>query len=428
MALLLFLIFVTLFILVLFLRKDLVNPTMLFLSSFLLSSFLIFHNRNNWDVSLNYRFFVYVLTAVFSFILGNMIVVFLKGIKKFTKKSTNDLILKKQAVPSKLLLMISVFATILYIILILRGINISSDIKGILRQIYDRNVINNANNGFFENQMLKIVVAIAQISWFQFLLDKYYIKEGYKQSTNYINLLLVLIVCLVSTDRNILIRFIIFTFVLWILFFTSSVVGSIEKINFQIIKKAFVILIFGVVIFYYLGKLKNYTSNLERVIGLYGGSGLYNFNLFLSNEIGHTYELGKASFSNLFSIFSSLGFTTNVLEKVTFSEPIIFLSSTGFVYASNIYSSLRPYVLDYGYFGVIIMPFILGSLFEILFQLVKKSKYSFSWLFYAMMVYPLIYFTIDEQFFNRIHLGTLYEIFWLFLFYYYTKRKIKFIL
>ncbi len=204
--------------------------------------------------------------------------------------------------------------------------------------------------------------------------------------------------------------------------------GSLEKINVQIIKKAFGILIIGVVIFYYLGKLKNYTSNLERVIGLYGGSGLYNFNLFLSNEIGHTYELGKASFSNLFSIFSSLGFTTNVLEKVTFSEPIIFLSSTGFVYASNIYSSLRPYVLDYGYFGVIIMPFILGSLFEILYQLVKKSKYSFSWLFYAMMVYPLIYFTIDEQFFNRIHLGMLYEIFWLFLFYYYTKRKIKFIL
>ena len=78
--------------------------------------------------------------------------------------------------------------------------------------------------------------------------------------------------------------------------------------------------------------------------------------------------------------------------------------------------------MDFGYFGVILFPMILGIFFEYIYILTKRKIYGFSWLFYSMCVYPILYFVIAEQFFGRMHLGRVYEIFWVAFFYFLIYR------
>ena len=79
---------------------------------------------------------------------------------------------------------------------------------------------------------------------------------------------------------------------------------------------------------------------------------------------------------------------------------------------------VSDYLDDFGYFGMLIFPLIMGGFFEILYWFAKKNRFGFSWICYALLVYPLLYFTIAEQFFARLHLGIVYEIMWVLIFYY----------
>ncbi|MGZ7236497.1 hypothetical protein ACXWOK_09905, partial [Streptococcus pyogenes] len=73
-----------------------------------------------------------------------------------------------------------------------------------------------------DTQMLKIITAIAYISFYQFLLAKYVVKSRISQFINYFNIFIFAVTAALSTDRNILLRFFIYAFVLWILFFAES--------------------------------------------------------------------------------------------------------------------------------------------------------------------------------------------------------------
>ena len=91
-----------------------------------------------------------------------------------------------------------------------------------------------------------------------------------------------------------------------------------------------------------MGKAKQYTSNLYRMVGIYAGSGLYNFNLYVKQG-GINLTYGASTFSALTGVLSRFGlniFGGNTVEEM----PLIVQTSTnGYVYASNIYSSSLLY-------------------------------------------------------------------------------------
>lgn len=212
------------------------------------------------------------------------------------------------------------------------------------------------------------------------------------------------------------------------MFFSESKKNSLKYVNFKIIVRSLFYGLIALASFYVFGKTKGYTSSIERVIGIYGGSGLYNFNLYLHSFSRPLCPLlwGEETFRSLNALVNTLLGLPKVNDLSIFYTPIAFKSSTGFVYISNIYSSLRPFLQDFGFLGMIIFPFSLGVLFEIFYITTQKTKFGFSWIFYAYIIYPIAYFTIADQFFARIHLGSIYEIFWLVFFYFYIQRIIHF--
>ncbi|WP_449463510.1 O-antigen polymerase [Streptococcus suis] len=414
-----------LIILELKLRKNFATPSVLLLLSFLMASLLIFINYKNWDISLSFHFVVYVLTAIISFILSTHLVhSFLKNSSKIPSLSLQKLQVLSRPRASLMLIMTVAFS--IYSILYIRRVGFSLDLTTILSTAYSSNVLNSGYSGsFLETQMLKIITGIAYINYYQFLLSKFVVKMNFSQFINFYNIVLFLITATLSTDRNILLRFFIYALVLWILFFFDINKESMRDINFKIIRS---LVIYGIVILISLflaGRIKGYVSDFQRSIGLYGGSGLNNFNLFLNNFNGQELQWGRVTFNSLRVLVQTFLGIEEYSGLAMFDIPIVFKSSTGFVYISNVYSALRPFVLDFGYIGMLLFPAMVGIFFEILFSTAINRKFDFSWIFYSATVYSLIYFSIQEQFFARMHLGSLYEIFWLSIFYLYIKSPIK---
>lgn len=399
-------------------QKDFISPTFLMIISFLMASTLIVLNQNNWMIKINLQLFYCVLTAVVSWIFGSALIRLknrnfqTKSNRKFDNRTKT---LQKYKYPYHILNVLSLFLTLIFIIILLKNVDISGGLTSILRNIYEQKAT--SSSGYFLlHQIEKALIAIAYISVFQ-LLNEYYFKK--RSLKNYF-ILLVPILCAVlcmtvSTDRNVFIRFGVYCLCLWILFFKNNTSYSRKKTNFKILKFTILAVIMMGLLFYGMGKIKQYSSDLERMIGIYGGSGLYNFNLYLENFHGD-FTYGKSTFSAFLNVLASFNIIgkENIVEGPGF---ITFLSNNGYVYSSNIYSALQPFYRDFGILGIALFCFLIGMMLEFIYQRTEKNKFGYAWIFYAAFIYPTIYMALAEQFFARLHLGIIYELFWLWFFY-----------
>ena len=105
--------------------------------------------------------------------------------------------------------------------------------------------------------------------------------------------------------------------------------------------------------------------------------------------------------------------------KFSFNYFIIFRSNThNYVYSSNIYSDMKFAVQDFGLWGLFFFTAIEAFVIELFYLISKRKKYSFGWILFAITIYPAIYFPISGQFWERLHLGRVYEIAWMIIIYF----------
>ncbi len=397
------------------LQKSYIAPTMLLLLAFLLASGMIAANVTNWEVKIYGRFVLYIFTAIASFAVGCLIIHLLFGMKP--NRETEPLSEHQYKVfhgnyPYKLMLFVSLVCTLGYLYLMIRNVGFSGGVSGTLRAIYE-NITSGNENGFIVNQLNEIMVAVAKISVFQVLVLRYIRKGRCFRLSLFLPVICFMLCMVVSTDRNIFIRFILYCLTLWILFYAVTRAQKKQVKNGRILKKTVIIVVVIALVFYGLGKVKNYTSSIGRMLGIYAGSGLYNFNLYLKDFSGKHLQYGNSTFSSFQNLLKTFGFLGGHPQEIAaHGEFITYRSANGYVYSSNIYSGMRPYADDFGIWGVILFPLILGLIFELLYFLTQKRKYGYTWLLYALLTYAVVYVPIAEQFFKRFHLGMVYEIGW----------------
>ena len=401
----------TYFILVYINRKDFSSPSVLLSASFLMAAMIFIWNIDNWELEIYGKTVIYVATAMVAFSLGTFIVRCLTS-KVTVINNTNYVISHIEGRSFAGFAVISILCSSIYIAKNFKGVGNLLSFTQVLYMAYINATSTNESNVLL-NQMKEIPIAIAYVTTYVLMVarDK---KIRVKKLGLYISIVAFAILSIMTTDRNIILRYVIYTVCLWILFYKNRVDISKQKKNRTIVKKVIIILAVASVAFWGLGKAKQYTSNFERAIGIYGGSGLYNFNLTINNE--EPLQYGASTFNALSStVYAILGHRSNEVIHGAF---INYRSSNGYIYSSNIYSALKPYTNDFGYLGVILFPLIIGFFFEFLFHMTKRRSYGFTWVFYAMSIYPLLYFSIAEQFFVRFHMGRVYEIFWVVFFYF----------
>ena len=103
------------------------------------------------------------------------------------------------------------------------------------------------------------------------------------------------------------------------------------------------------------------------------------------------------------------------IYKIEYEKFIEYASTNGYYFSTNVYTALKRYFEDFGMWGIVFIPLISGFCYDIFYRYINKSEKDLSKIFYAMLIYPIIYYPIMEQMFTRMHLGTVYEIMWMYV-------------
>ena len=98
----------------------------------------------------------------------------------------------------------------------------------------------------------------------------------------------------------------------------------------------------------------------------------------------------------------------------------------------NIYTTFYAYIYDFGYIGIIILPFIIGFVSEIIYIKAKNTNLNNEKINLSIILYSYIFYTLAFSFFsNKFFEGTCtptfikYVIIWLLLKYIIQKMSVK---
>lgn len=89
------------------------------------------------------------------------------------------------------------------------------------------------------------------------------------------------------------------------------------------------------------------------------------------------------------------------LNKMGFTFPVapMLAEWTKTPLLTNVYSYIKPYYYDFGTFGIILIPAILGFSYNMMYLRAMRGKFS-SLLMLGLFIYPMIMQTFDEQYFR----------------------------
>lgn len=405
-------------------KRSFVSPWFLLCIIFLASYLLLLINYNNWNVSISSQFILYISSAIIAFGLGCLLVNHLNklvAVKPVCNKTDSLGKVIKLKYPLNLFLILTVLLSAVYILKILSDAGDGGSFTDKLRRIYEMG--NKYSPGFIFTQCREIITAIAYVNTYRILIRIYSKKDTISLIKLLIPVIAFFVVVIISTERNFLLRYAIYFLCLWIMVYKSM--HNQKNVNLKILAHVVVISAVIVFLFFIMGKAKQYQSGFFKMISIYAGSGLNNFNLWIQ-DFNEPLLLGQSTFTTFLDSFGTITkiFGFNINASVSQFDPFIeFVSPNGYVYGSNIYTSLRPYIEDFGYLGVIIVPFIVGMFFQWLYCRAMRKSFSFAWVIYAMLIYSVIYFPIGEQLFRRFHLGLLYELVWIYFVYWFVFKR-----
>ena len=396
-------------------KKDFTSPAFFLALSFFASFTVVMLNIKNWDIEIygyNWSTTFCILAAIISFAIGSMIVASRSDRNNVNKATVHWQIETRSAnYPYVFFAVLSIIMFLLFLKFKIRNISLSS-LLSFTNALRD-NYTSEKEYSFLTSQILEALVGVAYISLHRVMLEKFYVRKKVNKNL-FIPILLFLFGTLLYTDRNIFLRFMIFGLTAFVMSFNWE--GVTTRNNRKLIVRVAAAVLAIAVVFWLYGHLKEYTSDFERMVGIYAGSGIYGFNLWLQ-DFNNQFTNGELTFSSILNTLSAFGIGQGTSLSQRF-EMMVYQSRNDYVFVTNIFSALRIYYQDFGILGIIAVSFPMGMIFEKLYQAAIKRKFGFWWLFYCSHIYHILYFPILEQFLLRFHLGIIYEIFWLCFFYY----------
>lgn len=176
-------------------------------------------------------------------------------------------------------------------------------------------------------------------------------------------------------------------------YFLSRATSSPRALNIYAFSLSLKGIGFFFLIFISAGALKGWAeSNPLDIIAIYGGGSLSALDIYLRSPIHSPGAFGQETLLGIYSLIERMGFSSIPSSRILEFTPI------GQTEVTNIYTSIRRYINDYGMFGMLTIQFFLGYLFSIGLIIIKKSKnIGYFSIFYATSFMALIYQALDEQ-------------------------------
>lgn len=413
--------------------KNILNPTSILCSVFLVCLSFTILNIDNWGINYSIKSSVLILGTIFSFLIGNsLVLVFPNPKNKINCNFKNKYLNEKYVISFKKIIIIDII--LIYLLYIyFKNIYIVS--------IHGGNTEGYSKMLYYAREQLLLFGGLKRINMISFLLAKgmayicYFlyihilIFEKIKWRKLYLLTPMVIYICfaILTTGRTPFIHLFVYCLVVYFVLLLQNY-NFDSKINRKVILYSCLLLMLFFVLFLFLGKLKSSGRGVPvfQLLSIYTGSSLAAFNEFVNNYTPQIHTFGANTLFRIYGIAEKLGFKVPDLYA-----PYEFIQFKNGV-STNIYTAMRRYFEDFGTIGLFLISNFLGSFYGLFFHYVcyRRDQY-FLLILYSSLCYPIFEFPIEERFLMKIFPNDfLYNIFFIGVLYYlilykFSKKKEK---
>jgi len=408
---------------------DLLSPWVLLSLMFILSIVFIIPNIWNWEIDLSIYTILTITLGFFSFGFGEM------NIRLISKQNSYDI---KKNKNTKKWCPIIINKKILIFSIIIMTIVTYYYYQQVLRFAYAAGYDKGTAFSFIRFARIATISEIKNTVSTNKLLGQFVILSySYSHLILYV-LLYNIILC--NFKKNIILH--IFPIVIYLvqvilsggrtgfLYIVSSslIIGMIlhqikfnwkKNIYYKYLILGFFIFPATLGVFFLLGSLTGKTSifNFYETLSVYIGSSIVALDNFLESGIRNNSKIfGGNTLFGIYDFLRRLGFDIPYLNKAA-----EFTKVGNF--KTNIYTSYMRYIKDFTFFGLIIIEFFLGSLFSLIYLIIKRNGPSILILIYSIAFQVILEKPIEERFFmNLISVGYIIRFFYIIVLYHLLVR------
>lgn len=418
-------------------KKDLMHPSVLIVSSMLMSTVAAMYNVDLWGIQLHFNTVVIVVSSMLCIAATGFFTynVEMNESRKAWITNKNREELKNIQVDSVVFFLVICFNLFVvvwyyYIIVKITGGGALKEMIASFRMIHSYGVASATDVSMpaMLNQCIKLNKVLAYLFIMIFFNNIY--ATGQKDWRFLLPPFLFCVQTLLGSDRIYIVCFvgasIVMAYIMW--HRKNGWISDYNKKYVSIIVKAMILLL---VFFFFsrnfVGHSKNEISNPLEYITQYIGGSIQLLDMFIQEPmIPEDAGWGEESFS---SIYKTIIQSQGIIPPKRHME---FRSSNGII-IGNIYTAIRKYYFDFGFCGVIIMSCLLGLILGFLYRKLQQEKVcnilaSYKLCSYCFMIHVAFYFSLDDLFFSGIlsvNYLTMFIYMWV-VYYFLIKKPVRF--
>lgn len=407
---LLFFTFLFFFCISLIKDKDFFSPYSLFCLSYLFSSILLLLNFKIWGVTIEFN--TYFLLTFGAIVFGIAYYFPFKFILKKRKKINGEQVKKTQIIcPTKKyfwVIAIELIILLLYTYFFVKAVGLTSlsDFSNIMHNYR----LNTAYGDGIDSYIPSVVSQLRKFNWAAALVSVYilinnmfaakYEEKKYKIELKYIiSILLYLPLTVLAGGRFDLIIFLLSTLIMIVVIFNSF--RNKFSSSFKMIKKFLIGLVIILVIFSTTRTLfgRNSNGDLFEHISKYFAGPIINLDYYLRGNFMDNYiHFGREIFKGIYDFLEKLGLVK--LEEL--SRKFVVINGLEF---GNVYTAYKYMYSACGLIGVVLFQLILGRVFALMYDNIKKNRnfdINVFVIFYVISLSLLILHPFSELFFSTL--------------------------
>ena len=413
----LFFIFLVLFLISYYLTKRIFSPSSILTAAFSFSIFCALINYNRWGLSdFSSETFTLILVGTLSFIIPSLFIEYFyrrhknrQYLKYNNTKSLSFLKLNTSVILVVTFISVLIVAMNFYFIVKMVGGGFTS-LSNIMNLYRNQSLIDGSGERAVPtvwNQIFKLNTIFGYVFLYLFFNNFFYLLENkclLRKSFIY------LIPCitfafgsLLSGGRFELINFCIAGVVMSYIFYISIHKRKLSiKTKFKFLFLIVFVFLLILILFSASRTLVGRTNdeNIIEYISTYFGGSIKLLDMY-AREPKMVGLQGQSTFFGIFKLLSQFGFISNFNESLR-SEFRVYNG----IELGNVYTIFRGMFQDFGYFGMIVLMFIFGSIMTIFYNKILRKQFfgkiKLSVIFYCMISYTIFLAPFSQYFYGNI--------------------------
>lgn len=188
------------------------------------------------------------------------------------------------------------------------------------------------------------------------------------------------------------------------------------------------IILAGVGFFAVITLIGRYEVNLVwRYLSNYIGAQLFNLDYYLNSKFESSVIFGQETFQPIIQFFAGK-FGISKWSRYTLDLPMV--TAAGYN-TGNVYTTFYPYIHDFGVVGLLLCPFIMGAIVQVIYRKARNSQDGYTVDIWLVVYSNVIYMLVFSFFSNKIYellfsIQMLKKILWMFvtLYYFYKINRV----